>query len=73
MKLSEKLDYLQTHFLGEWLKTRREVENKLSESNGMFCFCGRLATGLHESGCRKFHNKVATETVKVLKYLLKDK
>ncbi|GAG36409.1 unnamed protein product, partial [marine sediment metagenome] len=53
------------------LKTRREVEDRLSEANGMFCVCGRLATGLHESNCRKFRNEVTRETVKKLDRLLR--
>ena len=70
MKIQEKLEVLQNNHLGEWLKTRQEVEDKLSKGNGMFCFCGRLATGLHERNCRKFQNKVTTETVKILNNLL---
>jgi hypothetical protein len=34
------------------------------------CLCGRLATGLHENGCRRFKNAVNSETVKRLKNLL---
>lgn len=66
MKLHEKVDYLQTNRMGEWLKTRQEVEDTLSEKQSMFCLCGRLATGLHESHCKKFRNKVTSETVKIL-------
>jgi hypothetical protein len=70
MNIQQKLDYLQTNFLGEWLKIRQEVENELSDRQTMFCICGRLATGFHERGCRKFQKKVAIETVKRLDNLL---
>lgn len=69
MKITDKLAYLQDKHLGDWLKTRQEVKNELSAQNSMFCVCGRLATGLHESCCRKFNNKVTRETVKKLKHL----
>lgn len=44
----------------------------MSDKQSMFCLCGRLATGLHENGCRKFQNKVTRETIKRLSHLLKD-
>ncbi len=71
MKLSEKLDFIQENHFGEWLKTRREVFEELSEKQTMFCVCRRLATGLHENGCRQFQKKVTSETIKRLKHLLK--
>jgi len=64
--LVEKLEYLSKNHFSEWLKTRQEVEHKLSDSQEMFCICGKLATGLHESTCRRFNNKVTNETVKIL-------
>ena len=70
MKKEEKLKYLQDNHFGEWLKTRKEMENEISDSQSMFCVCGRLATGLHESNCRKFHDKVTDETVKKLNHLI---
>lgn len=71
MKLTEKLQFLQDNYLSEYLKTRQIVEDELSNSNSLFCICGRLTTGLHESGCRKFQNKVTSETIKRLEYLFK--
>jgi hypothetical protein len=70
MKIQEKLNHLQNNHMGEWLKTRREVEDEISDKQSMFCVCRRLATGFHESGCRQFQNKVNSETVKKLKHLL---
>lgn len=69
MKITEKLEYLQTNHFSEWLKTRQEVEDELSNKQSMFCLCGRLATGLHERNCKRFRNKVISETVKRLKKL----
>ena len=69
MKLTEKLNYIQNNYFGEWLKTRKEVEDEKSNSQSMFCLCGRLATGFHESGCKKFQNKITSETIKRLKHL----
>ena len=70
MKLTEKLTKLQDNHFSEWLKTKQEVSNELSDKQSMFCLCGRLATGLHENGCRRFNNKVTTEVVKRLSHLL---
>lgn len=70
MKLSEKLKYLQDNHFGDWLKMRKEVEAEFSEKQSMFCICGKLATGLHESYCRKFSDSVTKETVKRLERLI---
>lgn len=70
LKLTNKLQYLQDNHFSEWLSTRQIVLNELSDKQSMFCLCGRLATGLHENGCRKFQTKVTTETVKRLEHLL---
>jgi hypothetical protein len=69
-KLIKDLDYLQSNHLGVWLKTRQEVQNEISDRQSMACVCGHLATGLHEMNCRKFKDKVLTETIKKLKHLL---
>ena len=53
-----------------WLKTRQEVSNEMSDKQSMFCICGKLATGFHESSCSKFKNKVNIETTKRLSYLI---
>jgi hypothetical protein len=71
MILIQKIQNLQENHFSEWLKTRREVADELSEGQSIYCICGRLATGLHESNCWKFRNKVDSETVKKLKHLIK--
>ena len=71
MKIKEKLQYLQDNHFSEWLKTRRQVENELSNNQSTFCICGRLATGLHETHCKKFSAKVTKETIKRLEYIIK--
>ena len=49
-----------------WFSTRTKVEDELSAKQSIFCICGRLATGLHETRCRKFRNMVNRETEKRL-------
>jgi hypothetical protein len=71
MNIQEKLRYLQDNYFGEWLKTREKVEGELSDNQTVECVCGHLATGLHESNCKRFQNKVLRETVKRLNYLIK--
>ena len=70
MKKYEKLEYLKNADFGLIIKTRQMVFDELSDKQTMFCCCGKLATGLHESNCIKFNNKVDTETIKRLSYLL---
>lgn len=70
MKKLEKIDYLQENHLREWVKTRAQVEQELSDAHEIFCECGHLATGLHESSCRKLRNKIMSETIKRLSHLL---
>ena len=71
MKFIEKLNYLQDNHFNEWLNKRAEVKNEISNGQGLLCVCGRLATGLHEMGCRKFADKVTRETVRQLEHLIK--
>jgi hypothetical protein len=73
MKLSEKLNYLQENHFSEWLRVKQETENELSEKQGTWCVCGRLATGLHERNCTKLRNKVISETVKKMECLFVEK
>lgn len=70
MKKDEKLAYLKDANFGLFVKTRQMIFDELSDQQTMFCCCGRLATGLHERNCTKFNNKVDTETINRLSYLL---
>lgn len=70
MKHVEKRAFLVNNHRAEWLKTRNEVFNELSDNQQLICCCGRLATGLHESNCSKFHHKVDAETIRRLKHLI---
>lgn len=70
MKLIDKIRHLEEHHFSEWLDTRRAVENEFSSQQSMWCVCGRLATGLHERYCKRFNNKVNSETVKRLQHLI---
>ena len=66
---NDKIQYLKIQFMKEWNSTRIKVFDELSDNQSMFCCCGKLATGLHESHCRKFNAKVDAETV----YRLREK
>lgn len=70
MKKHEKLAHLKDTDFGLFVKTRQMVFDELSDQQTMFCCCGKLATGLHEMNCTKFNNKVDSETIKRLSYLL---
>ena len=70
MKKYEKLEYLKNADFGLFVKTRQIVFDELSDQQTMFCCCGKLATGAHESRCSKVNNRVLTETIKRLSCLL---
>lgn len=70
MKESEKIEILRDKHFSSWLMTRKKVKDEVSDSQTMFCVCGKLATGLHEETCRKFNKKINSETVKRLAHLL---
>ena len=40
MKKAEKLEVLKREHLGEFVKTRKDVFDELSNECGMFCCCG---------------------------------
>lgn len=73
MKKWEKLAYLKDVDLDLFILTRNKVKEELSYDQAMFCCCGKLATGLHESHCKKFNDKVDAETIKRLQHLLPSK
>ena len=56
MNLTEKIIFLKENYLEKWIKERNNVERELSNNQSMFCCCGKLATGLHETYCKKFNN-----------------
>ena len=76
MKLTKleknNLHYLNENHFGEYFKTQQVVEDELSRKQAIFCVCGRLATGMHESSCRKFRTSVDKETVARLKHLVSE-
>lgn len=73
MKQLEKLLFLKKNYFDEFLITRYESFNYLSDQQTLFCCCGRLATDAHEINCTKFNRKVDTETIARLKHLLPNK
>lgn len=70
MKKAEKLQYLAELNRNLYIATRREEEMRISDSQSMWCCCGALATGLHESRCSRFRNKVDAMVIERLAYLL---
>lgn len=73
MRQKEKIEWLKTHYVADFIATRERVFNELSDKQTMFCVCGKLATGLHERYCSRFNKTVDKETCKRLEYLLKQK
>lgn len=72
MKLKDKVNYLKQHHFVLWLETKRVKFVNLSDTQAMFCCCGKLATSLHEHSCKKFNAKVDEATVEELSYLINE-
>lgn len=70
MDAKQKIAKLKSEFFPVWLKTYDECSEELSNEHSMFCVCGKLSTGLHESSCAKFRKEVEKRTVKKLEHLL---
>lgn len=73
MTKRDKIEWIKTHYWSEWVSIRQKVADKLSESQDIFCCCGALATGLHETQCRRFNDKVDSIACKELKHLLPER
>ena len=71
-KRSERIAFLQKYAMNDWLKARQEADKEVSDEHSMFCVCGKLCTGLHESYCQRFKNKVNGRAVEKLKHLWKE-
>lgn len=69
--IAEKQNFLCQNYPKEWLKIYEEIRKELSEKCYMFCFCRKLCTGMHETYCARFKNKVISESLKKAKHLLK--
>lgn len=65
----EKVFYLKNNHYKLWLKAVNSARDTLSETQGLFCICGCLFTGIHEAHCTKFRHKVESMAVKRLSYL----
>lgn len=70
MDTKQKILKLKSEFFPVWLKTYDECSEEVSNEHSMFCVCGKLATGLHESSCAKFRKEVEKRTVNKLEHLL---
>ena len=73
MKKYEKLAYLTFNHLDLFRETYLKAFNDLSEKQEVFCCCGRVTSYVHEVHCRKFQEKVESETIKRLNHLLPKK
>jgi hypothetical protein len=53
----------------EFIRLRQQVEERISDKNGLWCFCrrGQRGTREYEVNCKKFQNKVDEETIKNMK------
>jgi len=50
-----------------YILARKKAEQQISDEHPLYCVCGRLCTGLHETRCAKFKKAVDRRTDKILK------
>lgn len=53
-KLCDKIEECRAQNAKIWYKCYTQASNDISNRYNVFCVCGKLCTGLHEQGCRKF-------------------
>lgn len=70
MTKDEKIRWLIQHAPGPYARARVKAEQELDDLTPMFCFCGALATGLHTSRCKKFHERMDALIINELKAML---
>ncbi len=68
----ETLDWLIEHNPQAYSKAKEEAIKELDEQTPIFCFCGRLATGLHTMNCGKFRKKMETLIIAKNKEVIKN-
>lgn len=70
---AERIFFLKKYAMDDWIRTRQEADQEVSDEHSMKCVCGSLCTGLHETYCQKFKAKVDTRTIQKLKHLWEEK
>lgn len=69
MNVLPKLEEIPLEFR---LKNKAEIEEILDSQTPYMCFCGRLATGLHTSTCKRYQSKFNSILRQRYKQYLKD-
>lgn len=70
MKKEEKLEWLRRNHNEAYLEAENKAIAALDDEYPIFCLCGKLATGLHTTNCRKFQEAVKRRILTSLKPLL---
>ena len=70
MNKETKISWLWQHHPAEYMKAKAQAEAELDKLTPMFCFCGKLATGLHTNHCKQFQGRLKSMIINELKYLL---
>lgn len=64
MKKDEKIRWLVENVPSLYDKAKVDAIKICDEQTAFFCYCGRLATGLHTLNCCKFQSKVKSLILK---------
>lgn len=67
---SKKLEILWQNHNEAYNKARNEAIEEMDNITPIFCVCGKLATGLHTSRCRKFNDRVDSIIINKIGHLL---
>ena len=70
MTKNEKIRWLLQHAPAPYARAKAEAIQELDDATPVFCFCGKLATGLHTTNCRMFKGRLQTKIIERLNELL---
>ncbi len=70
MNKNDKIAWLIQHAPGPYARAKAEAEKEMDDLTPVFCFCGKLATGLHTAHCKKFQERMKTRIIEKLTDLI---
>lgn len=73
MKTEAIIKYLTENHYQEFIETYKQVDQEFQEKYPLFCVCGKLSTGLHETYCKRAREAKYRQTIERLSHLLAKK
>lgn len=68
---TELLNAIRTSHPALYDEARKSALDRADSETSIFCYCGRLATGLHTVNCRRFREKLDRYTYEAAYWIAK--